>query len=212
MEKFEDTIKARIVKVRDTGGKDLEIELFTGERQRHVPAFMDNRGNPLISIFLQRDVNEMDGITEGNWRYFHREIKLALQDNARIEMVKFTFKGMQLKGEKISITPYKDDPRSEELGEYANKYYTFTLSEEIPGYIYQIEAITPGKHSDADTSPDIAAEVLTYKGIECDNEPPCVQVNHAKISLPASGTQSNQRDAVLGNRDENSITRSAFAQ
>lgn len=139
---FEDQISIDIFKVHDDGTKDVRVNYFTGQRARHVPLSEHARGNPIVTVYLQRDIHQMDRATEGQWRYFQRRIKQALEESAELSPSTFELDGRTVAGTKIHIEPFAEDPNRDRYAERANKFYEFILSPEVPGQIYQIRSVT----------------------------------------------------------------------
>lgn len=164
-EGFNDSIYLDIIEVREDGGKDANLEFFTGERRQQAGAdnLLNITGNPVLAVYLQGDVYEMNRLTGGSWRYFQRRIKFAFSNGAGIEPVTFDYAGAKLSGEKISIAPYIDDPRRKQFARFAPKAYEFILSDQVPGKLYQIKTVVPGE------SPEdgpLIEEILTLQHTE----------------------------------------------
>jgi len=162
-EGFVDTVDVNVGAPKANGGKDVRLRYFTGERARQFPPVQDAKGNPVLLLFLQRDVGEMQRLTEGNWRYFQRVIKLALANAAQVKPVEFEFRGQPVQGTEIRITPYLNDAHAE-LNRFNAKYYVFTLSEAIPGHIYQLRAVIPDKAAGGKSV--LMEESITFRGAE----------------------------------------------
>jgi len=139
----EDTIDMVVSNIRNTGRKDTHFEFFTGEYKRPYQDRDNQKGNGVFVLFLEFDVHELDRLTGGDWRYFQRKIRWALAKGAITKDVEFEHDGEMLKGVQYIIQPYVNDPKNERYSLYANKYYIFTMSESIPGEIYQVRTIVP---------------------------------------------------------------------
>ena len=167
-EGFSDSVFLDIIKVNEDGSKDADLAFFTAERQQN--ARRDNligiTGNPVLVVYMQGDVYEMNRLTNGSWRYFQRRIKSAFAKGAKIEPVTFEFNGAEVSGEKISITPYLNDPRRRQFAEFATKLYEFILSDQVPGTLYQIKTIIPAGSPDSEP---LMEEILTLQTAEFTN-------------------------------------------
>ncbi|MCY3751657.1 MAG: hypothetical protein OXG54_09705 [Gammaproteobacteria bacterium] len=167
-EGFSDSVFLDILKVNEDGSKDADLEFFTADRQQN--ARHDNlvgiKGNPVLVVYMQGDVYEMNRLTNGSWRYFQRRIKSAFAENAKIEPVTFEYGGAEMTGEKISITPYINDPRRRQFAEFAPKLYEFILSDQVPGKLYQIKTIIPAGSPDSEP---LMEEILTLQNAEFTN-------------------------------------------
>jgi hypothetical protein len=150
-EGFSDVVLVDIKQLNGDGSKNADMQFFTGERaQPFSPETVTEiRGNPVLGVYMRGDVYDMSRITEGSWRYFQRRIKLALADAAVVEPVEINFAGKKIKAQRIVITPYAKDPHSAQFQQFTGKRYEFTLSNEVPGTLYEIRSVVPGA-SDAD--------------------------------------------------------------
>jgi hypothetical protein len=147
---FDDQIEFQIRKVHEDGTKSAAVRFFTGERNFPVPPVENTTVNPILKIYLQGDVLEMNRLSDPNgtarerWRYFQRRIKFALAESATVQAHTFEFDGRRWNGHKIEFQPYVNDPRRNLFEKYADKSYSFIVSDELPGYVYQIETVVPG--------------------------------------------------------------------
>lgn len=166
---FVDDVYLDIVKINEDGTRDAALDFFTEERKQDVSSnnIMSITGNPVIGVYLQGDVHEMSRYTEGGWKYFHRQIKLAMADSNTSEHVTVELQGKQYESEKIVLYPYENIKKKNRLKEFADKRYEFILSDEIPGKLYQIRTVI----NDAE-NPDVplVEEVLTLIGIDFSSE------------------------------------------
>jgi hypothetical protein len=160
---FRDTVAVRVAAQGSAGGKQAQIELFTGERKRAFPPVDDARGNPVLLAFLQHDVAEMQRFTDGSWRHFQRLIKFALEGGAVVEAVTIAYDGHDLDAVQISIRPFLQDPQRARYSDFDRKYYVFTLSEAVPGWIYQLRSVVPP--SEAEEAMPLLEETLTLRGV-----------------------------------------------
>jgi len=163
-EGFNDTVFLEIKQINEDGTKNADMKFFTGERKQYVrPENVTNiTGNPVLGIYMQGDIYEMDRYTGGSWRYFLKSIKSSIHDNAVVEPVEFEFSGKIYSGEKISFRPYLDDPKRRQFEKFANKTYELIFSEDIPGRLFQISTIIHPE--EGDTEP-LVKEVLTLAEI-----------------------------------------------
>ena len=162
---FVDDVYLDIVKINEDNTRNTLLEFFSAEKKQKVSPsnVMNITGNPVIGIYLQGDVYEMNRLTDGHWKYFLREIKLAMADSNESERIAIEFNGEQYQGEKIILNPFNNAKNKERLREFSDKRYEFTLSDTIPGKLYQIKTVI----NDAE-NPDIPLmeEILTLRSIE----------------------------------------------
>lgn len=151
---FSDKVTFTIRAVKDDGTKAASVDFFSGERRFEVPPVESTSVNPILKIYLQGDVYEMnrltdpDGKSRERWRYFQRRIKFAMADSSNVEETTVTFNGESIAATRVSFSPYANDPKRALFEEFADKSYSIVVSDRIPGYIYSIETVIPGSGPD----------------------------------------------------------------
>lgn len=158
---FVDSVYLDILKVNPDGTKNASLDFFSADRKQvvHPDNVTNIMGNPVLGIYMQGDVYEMNRLTEGHWRHFQKMIKIALRETATVEEIDFEFNGKQYTGEKIHFAPYLEDPHRQDFLKFADKYYEFVFSDEIPGMLYSIKTVIPDR-SGEDKEP-LVKESLT---------------------------------------------------
>jgi hypothetical protein len=162
---FTDTVELTITRVKPNGLKDGAIRFFSGERNFPVPPAQDTDANPVLKVYFQGDVYEMnrltdpDGKSRERWRYFQRRIKLALAETAGVKPMSFEFDGQHYAGQQITFQPYAKDPKRNEFEQFADKAYSVIVADRLPGYVYRVETVVPG----ASGEPPLIHEVLQLK-------------------------------------------------
>ncbi len=156
---FTDRVEATVTEVLPDGKKNLEFQFLTGERERRFAPIEGFRGNPVIMLFLQRDVEEMSEATGGGQSYFRNRIRHAFRAGAEVDEVPFESEGRQLTATRVTIRPFEKDPKRERMAGGASKTYEFLLSSEIPGGLYRIRTVVPSP--DEGAAP-LLVETLTY--------------------------------------------------
>jgi len=162
---FIDDVYLDIVKINEDGTRDAVLDFFSDEQKQMVaPSNVEHiTGNPVIGIYLQGDVYEMSRFTEGNWKYFHRQLKLSIADSNTSEQVTVELEGKQYESEKIVLYPYENINKKSRLKEFFDKRYEFIISDEIPGKLYQIRTVINDIENPA---VPLVEEVLTLKSVE----------------------------------------------
>lgn len=157
---FRDTVELDILEVNPDGSKNVQLTFLSGERDRYVPPRQNTNVNPIVGVYLQGDVQEMNRLTGGHWRYFQKWIKLAIAEDAKIEPVTFDFQGSKVKGKKISFSPYLRDPGRVRYKKHSEKAYEITMSSEVPGTLYRIRSVIPDNRSPGNGP--LIEETLTF--------------------------------------------------
>ncbi len=168
-EGFTDTVEFIIDTIREDGLKSASLNFFTGERNVPVPPVPGTDVNPIIKVYLQGDVYEMNRLTDSQgaskerWRYFQRRIKFALTGGATITPTTVEFNGRQYPAQQVSFAPYVNDPHRNEFERFADKRYTVIVADELPGYLYSIETVVPGQ---GEGVPPLIRESLRLEKLE----------------------------------------------
>jgi hypothetical protein len=162
-EGFEDTIDVRIDAIRDAGRRDTSFAFFTGERQRPYPDLTDFFGNPLVLVFLQRDVWDLSRTRGGQARYFRYRIRQALREGAAVEQETIETAHGTIEARRITITPYENDRYRTRLDQFEFKTYEFVVSDSIPGEIYMIRTVVPAAASEGDGAEPLIEETIMFE-------------------------------------------------
>lgn len=164
---FSDTVEISVQQAKGAKAKTVTTRCLSGAKKIELPAIERAEGNPVVLCFLERDIREMERLTGGKSNYFRKRIRLALADSAEVKPVTIALGNQQIDARQIRIAPYADDPMRERYRGYADKYYVFTLSEKIPGGVYEIDAVIPAPAAEgspgADKAPPLIEEVLILK-------------------------------------------------
>lgn len=165
----EDTINVVVTNIRNTGRRDTHFEFFTGKHKRPYQDRNNQQGNGVFVLYLEFDIRELDRLTGGDWSYFQRKIRWALSKGAKKAEIELDHQGQKITAVQYTIQPFINDPKNARYSLYASKYYIFTLSEDIPGEIYQIRTIVPDGKTWQEGDEVITEEVLTFDGISYEN-------------------------------------------
>lgn len=165
---FSDEVRFVVERINDDGTKSASLDFFTGERNFPVPPVASTTVNPIFKVYMQGDVYEMNRLSDPNgtarerWRYFQRRIKFALAESAVVEPHEFEFGGRKWNGRKIRFAPYVNDPKRNLFERFADKQYTFVVSDDLPGYVYRIETVIPA----ADGGEPLIRELLELRSVD----------------------------------------------
>jgi hypothetical protein len=164
---FDDEVALKLSASTAGGGeKDVLLDMFTGERERILGPLTRVSGNPVVMMFLERDVTQMNMHVGGQTVYFRNVIRLAFREHAKLEPATFSWNGKQVSGTKIVIQPFLGDPNGDRMALFRTKTYEFIVSDAVPGGIYEIRSTV------GDDRPDAKAPVLdttlTLKGLAND--------------------------------------------
>ena len=158
-EGFTDRVEATVTEVLPDGKKNLEFQFLTGVRERRFGPIEGFRGNSLIMLFLQRDVEEMSKATGGGQGYFHNRIRHAIREGAEVDEVPFESEARQLTATRVTIRPFENDPKRDRMAGGASKTYEFLLSPEFLGGLYRIRTVVSSSN---EGGASLLVETLTY--------------------------------------------------
>jgi hypothetical protein len=133
---FSDKVRLDLAKV---GGKlNATLHFLSGEHKQEIPALEEVHGNPVLLGFLEHDIAEMKRLTGGSTNYFRKRIRMALAQDAQLSMQSITYQGKGLRAQVVRIQPYLHDPMHASFEKYVRKTYTFVLSDQVPGRVYEL--------------------------------------------------------------------------
>lgn len=157
-ESFEDTVSV-VLKAQQPKAPCCmaTTEFLGGARRIRLPEVEPGLGNPVILHFLERDIREMQRLTQGQANYFRKRIRMAVFQRAEIVDVEVPYAGRMLPARQIMISPYVDDPLRPRYEKLADKQYFFTLSKDVPGGVYAIRVRVGGASA---SEPPLLAEEM----------------------------------------------------
>jgi hypothetical protein len=115
-----------------------QVTFLSKQRRLQLPEPDEALGNPVILYFLERDIREMQRLTQGQTNFFRSRIRKALYMKATEGQRAFNYKGKSVSAQEFEIIPFVDDPLRERLKSWVDKHYVFTLSPQVPGGVVAI--------------------------------------------------------------------------
>jgi len=159
---FEDRVDMIVTQVLPDGRKNLAFHFLSGKREKPFQPIEGFRGNPLIMLFLQRDVEEMESALGGSQVYFRNRIRYSFSDRAEIEQVQMEIDGRSLTVTRITVRPYVGDEMGDRMGDQEHKVYEITLSPDLPGGVYRLRSLVPASSG----AEPLVEEVMTFRSAE----------------------------------------------
>jgi hypothetical protein len=132
------TDKVQLDLADSKGKSSATLHFLSGAHKHDIPALENAHGNPVLLGFLERDIAEMKRLTGGSTAYFRKRIRMALAEGARISTESIAYQGKTLAAQTVRIQPYLDDPMHARFEPYVHKTYTFVVSNQVPGGVYQL--------------------------------------------------------------------------
>lgn len=142
---FEDQVRVIWQAQSGAGCCTVSTEFLDGQRRVELPAIESAQGNPVILHFLERDIREMQRLTQGKPNYFRKRIRMALFQSASVRELVLSYQGRSIAAREFVIAPYADDPLRARYEKLADKRYVFTLSGEVPGGVVSIRTQVAGQ-------------------------------------------------------------------
>jgi len=160
---FDDKVDVMLTAQADGMCCAASARFLTGAREMRQPDVEGAQGNPAILYFLERDIREMQRLTQGKANYFRKRIRMAVYQGTSIRDLTLQYRGRPVAVREFSISPYLDDPNRPRFEKLANKQYLFMLSDGVPGGLYAIRTRIDDKSADA---PPLIVEEMILDGAE----------------------------------------------
>jgi hypothetical protein len=169
---FTDSVELEVSRSKDKGQVHAALRFLTGARMHTLPEVDDVHGNPVLLGFLEHDIAEMRRLTGGSVTYFRKRIRMALANSAQVTPQRITYQGKTVDGKAVRIQPYLDDPLHARFEHYVRKTYTFVLSDEVPGGIYQVRTSLANTGVNQPASGTVVARTAVPGGAASATAPP----------------------------------------
>jgi hypothetical protein len=133
---FDDGIKLIVEDAgKAPGERTIKVEMFSAERRKPAGPFEGMSGNPILSLMLENNIQQLSKLLGANPRYLKNAIRRALRD---APSAPDQIDG-QAKAWKVEIKPFVDDPEKARMKGLETLTYTFRVAPELPGAIYEID-------------------------------------------------------------------------
>ena len=152
-------VEMDVREVKADGAKTVYFDMFSGNDRRQLGPMAAQEQNPLILLFLQRDVSEMAKLTGGAAGYFQQQIRRAFNGPAESAPLEITMGDSRLEGTKLVMRPFQSDPHLDQFPQFKDKMYEFVLADGVPGGLYQLVTRVP----DAKDGHLILQESVTFE-------------------------------------------------
>ena len=129
--------------VHENGDKQVFVDMLAGPDRRQLGPIAAREQNPLVLVFLQRDVMEMAKLTGGAAGYFQQQIRRAFGEPAESSPVDVVLGDRKLAGTRLVIHPFRSDPQIERFPQFKEKAYEFVVADGVPGGLYQLASRVP---------------------------------------------------------------------
>lgn len=137
---FTDEIKIDVAKVGEEGRRDVDVQIFSGDRGRDVRHLPGMTANPVLVFYLDRAVSNFALLAGGSKGYLKNRFRLALRTTAKIEPKKLEYNGKTVEGYHVWVAPYVNDPNKEKMSGYEKARFDVFVSDEVPGYLVEMSS------------------------------------------------------------------------
>ncbi len=158
---FSDDIKLTIESDAADGKKNVVVQIYSGESARDPQRITDMTGNPLLVVYLDNAVAHFKELAGGDRAYLKNTFSKHIGQSAKLEPVTITYKGAQIAGYKMAVTPYASDPARSKMRGYEGATFSIFLSDKIPGYFAKMVSNFTNSNKDGPT----LEEITTLDGV-----------------------------------------------
>lgn len=143
---FSDDITLKVVAEKPTGKKDVDLQIYTGERARDLQQMPDLTINPVFLVYFNQAVNSFSQLAGGQQPYLTRVFSLGFKDKAKVEPIKVDYKGKKIDAYRISMAPYLGDQNESKMQGWEGAEYVLVVSDQVPGEIIDLIAKYKNKY------------------------------------------------------------------
>lgn len=160
---FDDTIILSVLHVNDDGSKSVTFDYLTGDHHQKFPELDHFRGNPLIMLALEQNVDQLNAALGVSKASLRNRIRDSFLTGATVEPTKITRDGTEFPATNVTVTPFAHADRFDRIPSLQARTYSITVAPGLPGGIAGIVIDTP-----ADTALDAPAfsQKISFVGVE----------------------------------------------
>ncbi len=138
---FSDKITLKVVAAKPTGEKDVDLQIYTGERARDLQKLPGLTINPVFIVYFDQAVSSFGNLAGGKLAYLRNAFSMALKDKTKVEPIKLDYNGKQIDAYRITMNPYVDDEHAAKMQGWEDAQYVIVLSDQVPGEIVDLVSI-----------------------------------------------------------------------
>ena len=143
---FSDDITIKVVAVKPTGRKDVNLQIYTGDRARDLQQLPNLSVNPVFQVYFSQAVSTFSMLSGAKIPYLTRIFSLGFRDKAQIEPIKVDYKGKKIDAYRITMAPYLGDVNESKMQGWEDAEYSLVVSEQVPGEIIDLIAKYKNKY------------------------------------------------------------------
>lgn len=128
------------------GPEDMaELKFTQGDKYRNIGSFPATVGNPMIMYFVETVIRDMASTAGGSPYYIRNRVKAALVKEVPIREETIRIGGRDVSARSVTLHPFEGDPNRERMKGFEDLALTITMSDEVPGWYYELKAETGGQ-------------------------------------------------------------------
>jgi len=140
-EPFTDEITVKVVDAKPTGEKDVDLQIYTGERARDPQRVLNTTINPVFVVYFDLAMSTFTQLTGEKYGYLKTVFTHGFKDKCKIEPIKLDYKGKTVDAYRIVMTPYVGDPKAGTMQGYDGATFTMVVSDQVPGEVVQLSSV-----------------------------------------------------------------------
>ncbi len=148
---YTDDIKIMVEGDGAPGKKNVIVNMFSGERKRDPNRITDMDGNPILVVYLDNSLGHFQQLTGGDRSYLKNKFSASFDKDAKVEPVKISYKGEQVDGHRITVSPFAQDPARAKMRGYETATFSIVITDKIPGHFAKLSAIFSNTQKDTAT-------------------------------------------------------------
>lgn len=138
---FSDDITIKVVNAKPTGEKDVDVQIYTGDRARDLQKLVNTTINPVFVVYFDLAVSTFTQLTGVKYGYLKTVFTHGFKDKSKIEPIKVDYKGKTVDGYRIVMTPYVGDEKASKMQGFDGATFTMVISDQVPGDVVQLTSV-----------------------------------------------------------------------
>lgn len=136
---FSDDITLKVVADKEDGKKDIDLQIYTGDRARALQKLEKFTINPVFAVYFAQAVSTFNQLAGGQLNYLQRIFSDGWT-KAKVEPIKVDYNGKKIDAYRISMTPYAGDKYETKMEGWEGAKYDVIVSDQVPGEIVDLLA------------------------------------------------------------------------
>ena len=136
---FSDDITLKVVADKEEGKKDLELQIYKGDRARDLQKLEKFSINPVFAVYFSQAVSTFNQLAGGQSNYLQRSFSDGWA-KAKVEPIEVDYNGKKIKAYRITMTPFVGDKYESKMQGWEGAKYQVVVSDEVPGEIVDLYA------------------------------------------------------------------------